>query len=533
METIKASEINNKNNNSILKKTKNFFIKKRFKHSNNHNNNSFLNNKEDSYKTLIVSIKENNESNKKNLKQNKPEIINKETSIEENNTTEIPNDNNEDKNFESIQRNMNDLDKKINDINNAFNEKSNEWLLNHTEISERLNCLMWQMSQFHKEQIELSKKMKDEITDFKVVTINEVKETSKRMNDDITDFKDNITNEVKETSNLKEEINEIRKNIKNSNIENKNYMNETNDCILTQKSELHNLRAKLENMESEFDNIKEKVLSLGFTSSNEEVTPKKIDLNNCDDSLIEYITKQVQEKLENKYRFNELSKQQNQNLTKNLDIKINELSERLDEFQIYQLSREVEWHQMKIKLDNSMNQINKEYDQSERSEKDEFIEKWNNENNKIKETQEKINKAILELKSTLGDIKTNIYNTLNEQQDKIDDISKSTELLQKMNENDISNNDNIHNEITPNVSYEFSKIKHTIVSLTEDINMLNMETKMMTTNISLLWDDIRYIKNFIDQYDMKDKLKESETNEEFSEIYNQINNLKKKINENF
>lgn len=365
--------------------------------------------------------------------------------------------------------------------------------------------------------------MKNDITDFK--------ETSKIMKDDITDFKENVTNNFKESSNLKEEIDEIRESMKKFNIEKKNYINEANECFSTQKSELYNLNAKLENIESKFENIKEKVLSLNSPSSKEEATPKKINLSDCDDSLIEYITKQVQEKLENKYKFNELSKQINQNLTKNLDIKISELSERLDEFQIYQLSREVEWHQMKIKLENSMNQINKENDQSERSEKDEFIEKWNKENNKIKETQEKINKAILELKSTLGDIKTNIYNTLNEQQDKIDDISKSTELLQKINESEISYNDDIHNEITPNVSNEFSKIKHTIISLTEDINMLNMETKIMTTNISLLWDDIRSIKNFIDQYDMKDKLKESETNEEFSEIYNQINNLKKKINE--
>lgn len=503
------------------KKLKKFFIKKKLIHSHNQNDNSFLNNKEDSNKTLTVSISENNDSGKANLKQNKPEIINKETTLEVNNVSEILDKNNEDKNFESLQ--INDLDKKINDISNTFKEKLNEWQSNNTEISERLNCLMWQMTKFHKEQSELSKKMKNDITDFK--------ETSKIMKDDITDFKENVTNNFKESSNLKEEIDEIRESMKKFNIEKKNYINEANECFSTQKSELYNLNAKLENIESKFENIKEKVLSLNSPSSKEEATPKKINLSDCDDSLIEYITKQVQEKLENKYKFNELSKQINQNLTKNLDIKISELSERLDEFQIYQLSREVEWHQMKIKLENSMNQINKENDQSERSEKDEFIEKWNKENNKIKETQEKINKAILELKSTLGDIKTNIYNTLNEQQDKIDDISKSTELLQKINESEISYNDDIHNEITPNVSNEFSKIKHTIISLTEDINMLNMETKIMTTNISLLWDDIRSIKNFIDQYDMKDKLKESETNEEFSEIYNQINNLKKKINE--
>lgn len=423
-----------------------------------------------------------------------------------------------DENLKLIQQNINELDKKINDINNSFKEKSDMWQSNHSEISDRLNCLMSQVNQIQKEQNELSEKLKEEL--------NEIK--------------DSVSNEAQKSVNLKNDIEEIKLNTKEVDIENKIMKKESDEAISQQKIELEALNSKLKDLQTEYEEIKEKVVLLS-TPPVDEPIQKKIDISDCDDSLIEFITKCVQEKMEQQYKLKQTEVSKRQELMNSLDIKINKLNEKIDEFQLYQLSREVELHRMKIKLDESIEQFNKTCGvqfRKNNEEKDEFIKKLNNENKKIKQNQFDLYGTISDLETTVNDIKANVANQLDEQKRKIEDISKSAELLQKKNETIDSTIEktvetNVDNESMNNsvMNEKYEDVQHHIDTLNDEIKMLGMETKVMTTNISLLWDDVRTIKNFINQYDMNDKLKENETNEELSEIYNQINDLKKKLND--
>jgi len=545
-----------KKNTSIIKKTKHFFSKRKSKQHdslNLENNGSFICNKEESNKTLIIT-NQNNDNDNLSLKQNKPIIMNSEISLEEKS---------------SLSKSE---DKSFNNTDSVFKEKLEEWQLNQSQINEKLNCLMWEINHFRKEQTESVQGMKNEISNIKENISNESQKISelrekiekiRKKSEYIVgenkikerNLDENVLNQKSELdlmnvkiNNLQSEFKDLNKNFNKNfdnvkiNLEKLENENETqkrkiNENIINQKSELQNLNLKIENLLSEFNEKKVKISSFStIPINNEEISTKKGELSNIDDNLIELITENVQRKLEEQYKINELFsiKEQNQNSVNSLNIKINKLNEKLEEFQIYQLSREVEWSQMKIKLDDSMNYINKEFSQSNKKRDAVFIEEWNKESIKIKQNQEIINNAIVELQTALNDIKVNINDTLNEQQDKINNISKTTELLHKKNENQISSNErNINNndEITSIELSNSEKLKQTITSLSNDIKLLNMETKIMTTNISLLWDDVRSVKNFINQYDLNERLKESESNREFSEIYNQIDDLKNKINE--
>jgi len=545
-----------KKNPSIMKKTKQFFVRRKSKQHDNlnfDNNASFICNKEESNRTLIIEHQENNENDSISLKQSKPIVMNSEISLEEKSSlckSEV----------------ISEKDKSFNITDTSLKEKLEEWQLNQSEINEKLNCLMWEISFLRKEQAESIKKMKNEIDDIKENISNESQKAFE-LNENIEEIKKNSENSVDENvikekninknslnqkseleclnmklNSLQSELEDLNKNL-NKNVENikinsekfenenKIQKKEVDESILNQKIELKNLSLKVENLLSEFEVLKEKF--------SDEITQKKVEINNIDDNLIEFITKCVQEKLEKQYNLNELAtfKDHNQKSINDLNVKINELNEKLDEFQVYQLSREVEWSQMKIKLSDSINNINKEHDQSNKNEEDAFIEEWNKERTKIKQNQEIINKAIVELQIALNDLKININDTLNEQQGKIDSISKYTELLQKNNVDEISSNEKSINNINNNDEIasvglnNSNKLNQTIMSLSNDLKLLNMETKVMTTNISLLWDDVRSVKNFINQYDLNERLKESESNREFSEIYNQINDLKKRIDE--
>ncbi|OUM69642.1 hypothetical protein PIROE2DRAFT_57351 [Piromyces sp. E2] len=557
MNSIKEASDTDKKNSKIFKKTKLFFSKRKSKHSeslNLDNSISYISNKEDSNRTL--NIVPQNDGDEANLKQNKPILSNSDISLDEKN---------------NLNNNIDDLDMKINDINNSFKNMTNEWHSNNAEISERLNCLMWQMNQFQKEQTELSQKIENDVNNMKKTITNESQKTinleenikqikkdsersinendiqKKKINEKYNNQQSELQNlnskleilksEYKDIKNsLNERINGIEKSSEKSEDLNKIQKEKFEELFKNQESELMDINSKLKVFQNEFEEIKEKVLSFNANQSHEEVTPKKIDKDSCNDNLIEYITKSVYEKIEQQYKFNELelSRVQNQNLN-NINVKINELSEKLDEFQVYQLSREVEWYQMKLKLDDTMNKINKEFEQSNSGNKDKIIEKWNNENNKLKETQEKINRTIFELQNTLDDVKTDIYESLNKQQNTLDNISKTTELLQK--ENEIEKNTRDVNEINveennePIISGNIDDINKIITSLSDDVKILNMETKVMTTNISLLWEDVRSIKNFINQYDMNERLKEKEYNDKYSDIRSEINDLKKRLNE--
>jgi len=524
METVNNTSLTvEKKNKSLIKKTKHFFSKKKSKYNYNQklgSNTSLVSNKDDSNKTLITTI--NNDDENSSLKQNKPEIINKEINLKEEsvlNKSEIINEN--DENLKQIQQNINDLDKKVNDINSSFIEKSEIWQSNYSEISERLNSLMGQISQSQKEQHELSNKLNEEL--------NRVKKS--------------ILNEAQKSLYLKSDIEEIKANSEKTDNENKIMKKESEEVILQQKTEIEALNYKLKDLQEEYKSIKEKVIVLS-TPSIEDSTPKKIDINNCDADFIKYIVKCVQEKIEQQYKFKETeaAMAQRKELINTLDVKINALNEKIDEFQIYQLSREVELHRMKIKLDESMVQFNQTCGVQLRKineERDEFIKKLNNENKKVKQYQFDLYETISNLESTVNTIKSDVTNQLDEQQKKIESINKSAELLQKKNE--INDNSSIEKSIENNVIHDildnsmitekYKDVQHNIDTINDEIKMLGMENKVMTTNISLLWDDVRTIKTFINQYDMNDKIKKNEANEELSEIYNQINDLKKKIND--
>jgi len=455
---------------------------------------------------------------------------------------------------------------KINDISKSFKNMTNEWYSTNAEISERLNCLMWQMNQFQKEQTELSQKIKNDINNVKETVTNESQKTLnleenieqiKKDSDKLIDenntrkkaIDENYLNQQSELHRLnskleilqsefkdiKDSLNnriaEIKKSSEKSEDLNKNQKKEIDENFSNQKSELMNINSKLESLQNEFEKLKENIVSLNTKLSQEETAPIKIGIESCDDNLIECITKLVYEKMKQQNGFNKLesTRELNQDVYNKINVKINELSEKLDEFQVYQLSREVEWYQMKIKLDDTMNKINKEFEQSNNKKKDKIIEKWNSENNKLKETQERINRTIFELQTTLDDVKTDIYESLNKQQNAIDNINKTTECLQTKNEIEVENA--TRNVSEPIVSENIDMINKTITSLSDDIKILNMETKVMTTNISLLWEDVRSIKNFINQYDMNERLKEKESNDEYTNIRNEISNLKKRLDE--
>jgi len=620
---------------SIIKKTKHFFVKRKSKYSENQsleNNVSFISMKEDSNKTLFTNIHENNESESSILKQNKPETIIKELNLEEKSIiSKSEGFTNSDKNLKTIQESMDDLDKKINEISNSFKEKSNEWQSNHSEISDRLNCLMWQMNQFHKEQTELSQKLNEELNGVKesvstenqklnkeisgvkesvstetqklneelsgvkesVSTetqklneeLNEVKESvsvqtqklneeisgvrasasnesqklndelngikesisneNQKLNEEISGIRESVSNEVQRTTNLKSNIDELKLNKEKIDNDSKENQKEVGETILQQKVELQNLDSKLKSLQDEFEDIKEKVILLS-TPSAEEPAPKKRDLSNIDENVIAYITKCVQEKIEQQYKLRELeasvSRSQNQELSNEFDVKLNKLNEKVDEFQIYQLSREVELQRMKIKLNESMDQLNKACErhiEKQKDERDEIIRKLNMNNRKLNDAQNNLETSLFELSTTLSDLKKDVFNKIKEQESQIKDLHQSNELLQKRNESINTTaveqitveNKNVHDVTYSTLSEKFDKAQQNINSLYDEIQMLNMETKVMKTNISLIWDDVRSIKNFINQYDMNDKLKERETNEEISQLYDQLNDLKKKIND--
>jgi predicted nucleic acid-binding Zn-ribbon protein len=559
--------------------------------------------KEDSNKTLFPTNSENNEGESSSIKQNKPETIIKELNLEEKSIlSKYESFINNDINLKTIQESMDDLDKRINEISNSFKKKSNEWQSNHSEISDRLNCLMWQMNQFHKEQTELSQKLQVELNGVKesVSTenqklneeINGVKESvstetqklneqingiresasnesqklneelngikesisteNQKLNEEISGIRESVSNEVQRTADLKSNIDELKLNKEKMDNDSRESQREVDESILQQKVELQNLDSKLKSLQAEFEEIKEKVTLLSTTPA-EEPMPKKVDLSNIDDDVIAYITKCVQEKIEQQYKLRELeasvSKPENQELSNDLDVKLNKLNEKVDEFQIYQLSREVELQRMKIKLNEGMDQLNKacgRHIEKQKDEKDEVIRKLNMDNRKLNNAQNNLEATLFELSTTLGDLKKDVFSKLKEQQSQIEDIRQSSELLQKRNENidttavankeveqtTVANKEVNEVAINSTLSEKFDKIQQNINSLNDEIQILNMETKVMTTNISLIWDDVRSVKNFINQYDMNDKLKKHETNEEISELYDQIANLKMKINEN-
>jgi len=603
MTAVNTSLSHDKKNGSIIKKTKHFFSKKKSKHNNNQslvNNTSLI--KEDSNNTLITAPHENNEGDQASLKQNKPEIITKKLNQKEDNVlSKSENLNDNDVNLKTLQDTMDDLDKKINEISNSFKEKSNEWQSNHTEITNHLNCLLWQMNQFKKEQTELSQKLNDELNGVKesvstenqklndelngvkesVSTetqklneeisgvkasistetqnlndkINGVKESisteTEKLNEEINGVKESVANEVQKSMDLQSNIDELKLSTEKSDNDTREIKREANETILQQKLELENLNSKLNNLQAEFEAIKEKVEILSSPPVEEEPTLKKIDLNDFDDNVIEYITKCVQEKIEQEYKLKELkaslSRQSTEELINGVDVKMNELNEKVDEFQIYQMSREVELQRMKIKLDDSMVELNKacgKQIKKKKDEKDEMVKKWNMENRKLKEAQYNLKESITELKTIVNDIRKEVFDKLNDQQDKINDINQTTELLQKQSENvaaiieeksnegEEEEEKEVNEAINSSLSEKFDTVQQNIDTLNDELKMLSMETKVMTTNISLIWDDVRSIKNFINQYDMNDKLKEHETNEEISELYGQLNDLKKKINDN-
>jgi len=524
------------------------------------NSISFISNKADSNRTLNI-IPENDDDDS-NLKQNKPILSNSDISLDEKSILS------KSENDKILNRSMDDLDIKINDINKSFKNMSSEWHSTNAEFSERLNCLMWQMNQFQKQQTELSKKIENDVNNMKE-TINAESQKTINLEENIEQIKKDSENSFNENNirkraidenysiqqlelqnlnsklekiqsdfdeindNLNNKIDEIKKYSENSENSNKIQKKETEENFSNQKTELVNVNSKLDKLQAEFKEIKEKVLLLCEKSSQEEVTPKTIDINKCDEKLIEYITKSVYEKIEQQYKSNQLDSTRDQNKDVGLNAKINELNEKLDEFQVYQLSREVEWYQMKVKLEDMMNKINKNVELTNNQNMEKIVERWNNENSKLKHAQEKINVAILDLQTTLNDVKTEIYESLNKQQNTIENISKANELIQFKNEKEIENssrdvNDNINEPaIFDNNDVAIKKVN----SLSDEIKILNMETKVMTTNISLLWEDVRSIKNFINQYDMNERLKEKESNDEYNEIRDEINNLKKIINE--
>jgi len=520
---------------------------------------SFIINKADSNRTLnIVSENDDNDSN---LKQNKPILSNSDISLDEKSAlSKSENDKNE--SLEIINHNMDDLDMKINDINKSFKNMTNEWHSTNAEFSERLNCLMWQLNQFHKQQTELSQNIEKDISNIKEIlnaesqktinleeNINQIKKDSENSANESNIRKraidENYSNQQSELQNLNlklenmqsdfneinNKIDEMKKSSENSEEIFSNQKKETEENFSNQKTELVNLNSKLDKLQTEFEEIKEKVSSLSNHPTQEETTPKTIDINNCDEKLIEYITKSVYEKIEQQYKFNQLESTREQTKDIDLNTKINELSEKLDEFQVYQLSREVEWYQMKLKLEDTMNKVNKEFDLSNNKNMEKVIERWNNESSKLKHAQDKINMAILDLQTTVNDVKTDIYESLNKQQSTIENISKVHEIKNENNStrgiDDATSNNATEPVVTDNTNIVPNK---TMNSISDEIKILNMESKIMTTNISLLWEDVRSVKNFINQYDMNERLKEKESHDEYSEIRNEINNLKRTIN---
>ncbi|ORX55382.1 hypothetical protein BCR36DRAFT_185211 [Piromyces finnis] len=555
MSSIKSLSIaTTKKNSKIFKKAKHFFTKRKSSHRdslNLDNSISYISNKEDSNRTL--NTVHENDSDVSCLKQNKPILSS--ISLDEKSTLS--------ENSEIINTNTDkDLYMKINNINNLFKNMNCEWHSTNAEFSERLNCLLWQINQFQKEQTESSQnvindihKIKEDInTNFKKTNdLNEEFEQIKKnyeilIKKDDTYKKNADESYIKQQSELQtlnlkyENLNSNYKNIKddlnnkmeifekNSENLNKIMKKEYEEKLISQSSELKIINYKLEHIQTEFEQLKEKISLFNENASYKENFPRKFDINSCDNNLIEYITKIVNEKIE---QFNKINKSES-TIVNNLNIKVNELNEKLDEFQIYQLSREVEWYQMKLKLEETMCRINERFNQLNDEKDNKIIEKLNNENDKLKETQENINNSVLELQSTLNDIKTNIFETLNKQQNSIDNII-TTELLH-VNDNEVKNSIRTINDINAKkdmdiiIADNINKINRTIISLSDDIKALDMETKITTTNISLLWEDIRSVKNFIDQYNLNEKFREKEQIEEYTDIRNEINNIKKIIN---
>jgi len=345
-----------KKNPSIIKKTKHFFGRRKSKQHdslNFDNNASFICNKEESNRTLIIEHQENNENDNVSLKQSKPIGMNSEISLEEKSSlckSEI----------------LSEKDKSFNNTDGVLKEKLEEWQMNQSEINEKLNCLMWEIGFLRKEQTESIEKMKNEIDDIKENISNEPQKAFE-LKENIEKIKKNSVDEnfIKERNidekflnqkpeleclnmklnSLKSELedlnNNLNKNVENIKInseklesENKIQKREIDENILNQNTELKNLNLKVENLLSEFEELKEKVKLFNSVPINEETAQKKVEINNVDDNLIEFITKCVQEKLEEQYKLNELAifKNQNQNFVNNLNVKINELNEKLMNF---------------------------------------------------------------------------------------------------------------------------------------------------------------------------------------------------------
>ena len=477
--------------------------------------------------------------NEKNILINDINSLKNELEILKRTNEKVGNDINEkilknNENINSQERKLSNLELEINKLNQLFSIESNQ--------NSQIPSIQVDLSHINDKLKIMEKNNENILAELSKVVDNS---TSMKFNECFT----NIKNLKEENNELKEKIDKLNNIIKGLKFENEKRNEENMDQINNNqnaikivnqlKIELRNKEDKIEVLESEFENIKNKILeqdrNIGELSGNIGTEHSAIitianSMKNCN-KKVDFLEKKINDStykkdyIDNQFDLisnrinsqNEQIKQNNNKLNENWSEENNKLySNLLKKIEEYKKQNENNYDEVKLSIINIKNNVNNitTLINSNEIKNHNFKESQNNFNDVFKQNLIEINKEILKLKENSKSIDINKDNIIKASQNFVI-IKEFLNKITKNNEENLNNLINFKSDMENKIN-DIQKDKEDLENINKKIEELNSKIICLEGQLSINA-GIQNQGNYVDA-------------EQFNEIKKNIKKLENELN---
>ena len=477
--------------------------------------------------------------NEKNILINDINSLKNELEILKRTNEKVGNDINEkilknNENINSQERKLSNLELEINKLNQLFSIESNQ--------NSQIPSIQVDLSHINDKLKIMEKNNENILAELSKVVDNS---TSMKFNECFT----NIKNLKEENNELKEKIDKLNNIIKGLKFENEKRNEENMDQINNNqnaikivnqlKIELRNKEDKIEVLESEFENIKNKILeqdrNIGELSGNIGTEHSAIitianSMKNCN-KKVDFLEKKINDStykkdyIDNQFDLisnrinsqNEQIKQNNNKLNENWSEENNKLySNLLKKIEEYKKQNENNYDEVKLSIINIKNNVNNitTLINSNEIKNHNFKESQNNFNDVFKQNLIEINKEILKLKENSKSIDINKDNIIKASQNFVK-INEFLNNITKNNEENLNNLINFKSDMENKIN-DIQKDKEDLENINKKIEELNSKIICLEGQLSINA-GIQNQGNYVDA-------------EQFNEIKKNIKKLENELN---
>ena len=477
--------------------------------------------------------------NEKNILINDINSLKNELEILKRTNEKVGNDINEkilknNENINSQERKLSNLELEINKLNQLFSIESNQ--------NSQIPSIQVDLSHINDKLKIMEKNNENILAELSKVVDNS---TSMKFNECFT----NIKNLKEENNELKEKIDKLNNIIKGLKFENEKRNEENMDQINNNqnaikivnqlKIELRNKEDKIEVLESEFENIKNKILeqdrNIGELSGNIGTEHSAIitianSMKNCN-KKVDFLEKKINDStykkdyIDNQFDLisnrinsqNEQIKQNNNKLNENWSEENNKLySNLLKKIEEYKKQNENNYDEVKLSIINIKNNVNNitTLINSNEIKNHNFKESQNNFNDVFKQNLIEINKEILKLKENSKTIDINKDNIIKASQNFVK-INEFLNNITKNNEENLNNLINFKSDMENKIN-DIQKDKEDLENINKKIEELNSKIICLEGQLSINA-GIQNQGNYVDA-------------EQFNEIKKNIKKLENELN---